>query len=427
VSRLLRSYTAQLLLYAAVLLMAMGLIGAVTLHAIALEPSAEHSARTLAVLALTVDNQLAHNDGRLGSALREAGVFLSEPEGGALQSFPLPFPSLLRERLSERLGRPVQLRRNDGGEVVLWLPAAPTGAAFGLRYEPLRGPVARVSVVLLVLLGSLLLVATWFAARWLSRPLRRLSDALPAMVAGAPSPRLGRFAPAEIEQLAAALAEAMRRLREQSEARELALAGISHDLRTPLMRMALQLQMIPAHPRLAQIEQEIAEMDQLIAAALELARAGRQEAAQWLAPRQLLARMLEQDPRWQLEVDQDLQLLAPPIALRRTLDNLIQNALRHGAAPYRIAQRRLSGSLQLIVEDHGGGGATGMIADLRQLREGADQRGGPGLGLAIVERLAASFEAELTIERDAEAFRMVLSVPLARVRVTTGQSRAGSH
>jgi two-component system osmolarity sensor histidine kinase EnvZ len=415
VSRVFRSYTAQLLLYAAVLLVAMGLIGAYTLRAIALEPSAEHSARTLAVLALAVDNHLASNSGQLDRAFADAGVFLTEPDGPALQAFPLPYPRLLRLRLSDRLGRPVQLRRSGSGEVVLWLPAAPAGPAFGLRYEPLRGPVARVSIVLVPVLGGLLLIASWLAARWLARPLRRLSEALPAMVAGAPVPRLGRHAPLEIEQLAAALAEAMRRLREQSEAREVALAGISHDLRTPLMRMALQLQMLPPHERLAQIEQEISEMDQLIAAALELARAGRQEAPQWLYLRPLAQRLIDADPHWRVEIDPALQLHAPPIALRRALDNLIQNARRHGAPPYRIALRRQAERVQLIVEDHGGGKDIDPVG-LGQLRIAVDDRSGSGLGLAIVERLASSFDAELSLERDGEAFRMLLELPPGRVR-----------
>ncbi|MCB1587566.1 MAG: two-component sensor histidine kinase, partial [Xanthomonadales bacterium] len=73
------------------------------------------------------------------------------------------------------------------------------------------------------------MLAAWLAARWLIAPMRRLAQALPAMVAGGSAPPLGRQATREVSELADALSEAITRLREQSAAREVALAGISHD------------------------------------------------------------------------------------------------------------------------------------------------------------------------------------------------------
>lgn len=410
-SRRLRSFGVQLLLYASGLLLAMGVLVAVLLAAIALEPSAEQMSRGLSVLAKAAEQQLEAGAG-LDEQLSEAGAFLAEPAGMGAR-LPLPFAALLRERLEDRVGRAVQLRHRDDGETVLWLPANDQQAAFGLRYELLRAPVANTSLLVLVVLAIALLLAAWLAARWLAAPLKRLSAALPAMAAGGSAPALGRHATREVVELADALGEAVGRLREQSAAREIALAGISHDLRTPLMRIALLLQWLPEHPRLAEIEAEIAEMDALIASALELARAGRQEAAQWQPLAPLLQRLLVGEADWRCQGADGWQLLAPPIALRRALDNLVQNAQRHGQPPHEVQVRARPDGLDIEISNG--------VADPALLPDAAQPAPSGGLGLAIVEHLAASFDARLEREMAEGRVCMRLVVPRARARPVQSQ------
>ncbi|MEZ5441410.1 MAG: hypothetical protein R3F15_07990 [Lysobacterales bacterium] len=402
----LRSFGTQLLLYSVGLLLAMGLLVTVLLGVIALEPSAEQMARSLAVLARAADERL-QRESELGAVLQDAGAFQDHP-GDQPPTLALPFAARLRALLAQRLERPVELRQREDGETVLWLPAQSDLAAIGLRYEPLRAPVARASLVLFGALAGLLMLAAWLAARWLIAPMRRLAQALPAMVAGGSAPPLGRQATREVSELADALSEAITRLREQSAAREVALAGISHDLRTPLMRMALQLQWLPAHPRLAEIEREIETMDALIAAGLELARAGRQEAPQWQPLGPVLARLLPDEPVWQRPEQIEWQVLAPPIALRRALDNLIQNALRHGVAPFVLDLQRSSAGLSICVSN-------ALAEDTLPPPPSGTPAAG-GLGLAIVEHLAASFDARLQRDYHDGQVRMSLLLPTARIR-----------
>lgn len=409
-SRRLRSFSVQLLLYASGLLVAMGVLAAVLLAAIALEPSAEQMSRGLSVLARAAAGQLTAGQG-LDATLIEAGVFLEEPPNPGAR-LPLPFAALLRERLAERLQRPVELRHRDDGETVLWLPASDAQPALGLRYDLFRAPVANTTLLVLLVLAVALLLAAWLAARWLAAPLKRLSAALPAMVAGGRAPALGRHAPGEVVELADALGEALGRLREQSAAREIALAGISHDLRTPLMRIALQLQWLPEHPRLAEIEAEISEMDALIASALELARAGRQEAAQWQPLAPLLQRLLDGRADWRCQGAEGWQLLAPPIALRRALDNLVQNAQRHGQPPLEVDVRARADGLDIEISNG--------VADPALLPDASQPAPAGGLGLAIVEHLAASFDAQLQRKSTDGRVRMRLCLPAARVRRVGG-------
>ena len=150
-------------------------------------------------------------------------------------------------------------------------------------------------------------------------------------------PPLGPSTPAEIRSLAEALKEAMDRLRDQSLAREQTLAGISHDLRTPLMRMNLAAQMLPEGKYAAQIQSNVAEMDQLIGSALELARAGRDEAAERVDLSILVQRLTADDHgAWQLLIDPTLRVFCPPIALRRSLQteldaDELRSAMERGA------------------------------------------------------------------------------------------------
>lgn len=425
-----RSFTGQLLVFSSALLLAMLLLTAVLSSALALHPSAEQMARSLMVLAdaagreLTVQTRSAPH---LSPMLVDAGVFPVLPVGSRPVGSLRPFPLALRDRLRQRLQRPVELVSLPDGEIALWLPSsAPTQMPFGLRFESARRPIAQVGLWLAVIGGIALLLAAVWLARWLSRPLRRLSESLPALAAGAALPDLGRHAPQELRALADTLADAINRLREQAQAREQTLAGISHDLRTPLMRIALAAQLLPEHPHVAAIQADVAEMDRMIGEALELARAGRQEPAELIPLAALVERLLgEQREQWALDIDPSITLRAPPIALRRAIDNLVQNAQRHGAPPFALRAVRTLEGLELSVADSGNGLGELSAEDARQpFRQGAGSSSGSGLGLAIVDRLAASFDATLQLEQEDSGFRAALRIAASRLVEPVPNKRA---
>ena len=415
-----RSFSTQLMVYAVVLLMVMLLLAAL-ISLLAARPSAEQMARSFSVIGAVAEQHLSlqpRGERWLPQDLTDAGVFAVLPVGSRQSQTWLPFANALREALTARLQRPVQLVVLPDGETAIWLPSSsPEQLPFGIRFEPARGPVARSGVWVIVATIALIMAAAWILARWLSRPLRQLSRALPGLAAGAPLPPLGPSTPAEIRSLAEALKEAMDRLRDQSLAREQTLAGISHDLRTPLMRMNLAAQMLPEGKYAAQIQSNVAEMDQLIGSALELARAGRDEAAERVDLSILVQRLTADDHgAWQLLIDPTLRVFCPPIALRRSLQNLIINATRHGQPPYSVRSQIDPGELLLIVADSGSGfGELGESAARQAFRQGQSAGGGTGLGLAIVDRLAASFDSILRFEQVDGEFRAILAIPLGRV------------
>lgn len=416
-----RSFTGQLLAFSSALLLAILLLAIMLSSMLALQPSAEQMARSLTVLADAAGRELTlqpRSEPNLSPMLVEAGVFPVLPVTSRPVGSLRPFPQALRERLSERLQRPIELVSLPDGEIALWLPGnAPDQLPFGLRFESARRPIAQVGMWIAVIIGIALLLAAIWLARWMSRPLRRLHDSLPALAAGAPVPDLGRYAPQELRALADALGQAVDRLREQAHAREQTLAGVSHDLRTPLMRIALAAELLPDHPHVATIQAEVAGMDRMIGEAIQLARAGRQEPAEEVALAELVESLLgEQRDPWTIDIPASLVLRVPPIALRRAIDNLLQNAQRHGAAPFAAKAVRTPDALELSIEDSGSGLSELSAEDaLQPFRQGSDASGGSGLGLAIVQRLADSFDAQLRLEQDDSGFRAVLRIAGNRI------------
>ena len=178
------------------------------------------------------------------------------------------------------------------------------------------------------------------------------------------------------------------------EERALLLAGISHDLRTPLTRLRMEIEMSVANDLArADMEADIAEMDRTIGQFLDFARPAEQTEAAPVDVAALLARLAS---RYGLRLA-DLptaQVRAHPEALRRAIANLIENALRHGGEPVELALTVEGRHVAIAVLDRGPGIPPDQIARLRQpfargetARTGA---GGAGLGLAIVERIVRS-------------------------------------
>lgn len=199
--------------------------------------------------------------------------------------------------------------------------------------------------------------------------------------------------------------------------RALLLAGISHDLRTPLTRLRMEIEMSVANDiARAGMEADIAEMDRTIGQFLDFARPAEKTEA---APVDLAALLDDIAARYGRRLARAdfpaARVRAHPDALRRAIANLIENALRHGGAPVELALTTEGRHVVVAVLDRGPGIPPDQIARLRQpfargetARTGA---GGAGLGLAIVERIARSAGGRLELEARAGgglAARLVL-------------------
>lgn len=249
-------------------------------------------------------------------------------------------------------------------------------------------------VLLLALIGAYAIVAR------INQPLRQLTRGAAQMGRGATPAPVEETGPEEIRTLARAFNQLAADLKRLDDERALLLAGVSHDLRTPLSRIRLGVEMLDsqADPALkAGIEQDIEDIDSAINQFLDFARLANPEAIAADTDLNAIVRGLAE--RY-AKAGKPIRVVSeplPPLALRpgsiqRLLGNLIDNALRHGGPDVEVATGRISkSSVYIEVRDRGPGIPAGEVERMLQpfTRLNAARSGsGTGLGLAIVDRIA---------------------------------------
>ncbi len=255
------------------------------------------------------------------------------------------------------------------------------------------------ALLALALLGASLIAAT------LSRSLRALAGAARRVGHGETPAPLAESGPRELATVSAAFNRMARDLEALERERAMVLAGISHDVRTPLSRLRLALEMSGADAAAAQgMSADIDEMDQVIGQFLEFAR-GENEAKTVDDLTALLAEVGEHYAKLGKAVEVNAAQLAPfafaRMALRRAVGNLVDNALRYAGEPVEVAARSEGANVIIEVLDRGPGIPAGEAERLKQpftrLDPARSGRGGAGLGLAIVERVARAHGGRLEL------------------------------
>jgi len=246
---------------------------------------------------------------------------------------------------------------------------------------------------------ALLLVAAFAFARYLARPLRQLNAAVARVGRGETPPPLPESGPSEIAAVNRGFNAMLGNLRQIERDRAVLLAGISHDLRTPLARLRLGLELGAGEDMRAGMVADIEEMDRIIGQFLEFAR---DDATSELSMRDLDDVVRTSVDRY-AQLGKDVRFVAGnagrlplrPTAMSRLCSNLIDNALAYGAPPVEVSTMRDGRVAVLDVADRGPGIAPGDAERLKQpftrstaSRTREDGAVGAGLGLAIVDRIS---------------------------------------
>ena len=240
------------------------------------------------------------------------------------------------------------------------------------------------------------LVGAWFIASRISRPLAALTRAAQQVGRGEhvdPAPEAG---PREIRMLATAFNQMSADLERLERDRAMVLAGISHDLRTPLARLRLGLEMIGGDRSMSEgLAADIDEMDKIIGQFLDFAK-GESEAGIETALDELVDDICERYAKLGRALVRGkpsaIRLSLAQMAVRRAISNLIDNALRYSSTPIEIEARQEGGFAVIEVRDRGPGIPTSeaerMKRPFTRLEAARSDAGGSGLGLAIVDRVA---------------------------------------
>jgi two-component system osmolarity sensor histidine kinase EnvZ len=263
----------------------------------------------------------------------------------------------------------------------------------------------------------------WLARRIVA-PLERLDEAAAVLGRGERPALLSESGPRELAALARRVNALGREVHDLLEGRTTLLAGLSHDLRTPLARMRLALEMLSRRPDPALIERldrDIEEMNRLVGGMLELARGLGREAPHEVDVQVLLEGLASQAREAGTDVAVNAEeciLFAAPMALRRLLANLLSNAQRYGSSrTVELVARRESSGVRIGVLDRGPGIPPDQIeAVFRPFHRVEASRspgtGGSGLGLAIVRQLAQANGWSVELEnRDGGGLAAWVTVP----------------
>lgn len=269
------------------------------------------------------------------------------------------------------------------------------------------------------------LVVAWLIVARIARPLKIMARAARAVGRGERPPTLTEEGAEEVRLLARAMNQMSADLARLESERALVLAGISHDLRTPLARMRLAAEMgVEDESLRAGMNDDITQMDGIIGQFLDYARGEEQEPEESADPNQLLATLARRCQERQEPVQLQTSPLPPlrlrPRALERALTNLIGNARKYGGGDITLASGIADGQAFLAVLDRGPGIPPAEVERLKRpftrLEAARSDTTGTGLGLAIVERIARLHGGRLELsprEGGGLAARLLLPLPPA--------------
>jgi signal transduction histidine kinase len=261
--------------------------------------------------------------------------------------------------------------------------------------------------------GLIVLCVLMLAVRQTTRPLVDLSRGVRRFGASLDAPDLPVTGPREIRELAGAFNDMKTRIRELMLDRTRMLAAIAHDMRTYLTRLRLRVEFIDDPDHRARAARDLDEMAALLSDTLFFAEGdARPDPATTridLAAAAMAAGTLRNELGDAVTIhagDEPLWVRATPMGVRRILDNLIDNGLRHGSA-VTVRVERVGETIDLIVEDDGPGVPDAMLARLGEpfIRGDASRNretGGAGLGLAIVRALVARDGADVMFANRSE-------------------------
>jgi signal transduction histidine kinase len=298
---------------------------------------------------------------------------------------------------------------------------------YGVAREPTHRPssVAGLSIIAFVL--AVVGVSTWFLARSLTRPLRRLSRAATEFGSGKLDARAAWSSRDELGDVSRAFDEMAERVTSLLRAERELLANVSHELRTPLARVRMALALASegnadqARESFVDISEDIDELERLVSDILTAARLdlGSSVAAgipplrrEKIDPAELLAhaasRFRAAHPDRELRVDATASLPpveGDPVLLRRAIDNLLENAhvYSDGAAdPVALIARERELGLEIEIVDRGIGIAPADLARVftpffRADRSRTRATGGLGLGLTLTKRIVDAHGGRLEL------------------------------
>lgn len=334
------------------------------------------------------------------------------------------FTTIIERQLSQELNEPVDVYFKFKPTPVFWI-YVPSMKDVWVREPLLFFAQYNPWIIIAWIIGVplLALIAIVVMVRQLNRPLKRLQLAALRVGKGQHSTMLEtQSGPMEIRAVNRAFNQMTREIQQAAKDRGFMLAGISHDLRTPLTRLRLTAEMMQEKDLAEGMVLDIQDMDAIIDQFIAYMRDGSDEPVEVANLDMLIAEMVAQFSH-QGEIDftpghlPDMPMKR--LSLKRMLDNLISNALRYGGSPLHLTTSAIDKAVVLVLRDHGPGIKEDELPKLLQpfvRGETARTTQGSGLGLAIVARIVRMHNGQLHIRNHADGgLEVTITLPTNRL------------
>lgn len=334
---------------------------------------------------------------------------------------------LMSEEMTLQLDSPTEVRMGkEADNYVLWmkiekLPNVLLRIPLSELQEEDFAPLFRNSLIMaiLVILGG------WMFIRLQNRPLKKLEYAAKAVGRGEIPPPLEETGSSEIRSVTNAFNQMSKGIQAVEEDRALLMAGISHDLRTPLTRIRLATEMMSQDDSyLAEgIISDTEECNQIINQFMDYLKPVSTDSFQSVDFNELVSEVTSSEGGYEVQIETHFAeaikpVFGQPVAMKRALTNLVVNALRYGNGWVRVSTgMNADKSLAWVcVEDNGPGIAPEQVSKVFEpFTRGDTARGseGTGLGLAIVKRIVGQHHGSVVLDNRTEGgLKVQLSFPV---------------
>ena len=328
--------------------------------------------------------------------------------------------------LQEKLQRPFDLRF-DFADKWVFLDVEISGGVMAVSLPERRIFSSSGYIYLLWVFGAamVLLITAILFMRNQVRPIRKLAVAALRLGRGQEMSYFKPEGAREVRQAGRAFMDMATRIRRQIEQRTLMLAGVSHDLRTPITRLKLAFSMMPDTPDKKDMLGDLCDMERMIDGYLEFARGEGDEQSSTNNVKEILLDIVtafqKNDARISLSFSANDTLDLKPVAFSRCMNNIIGNALRYGTQAWVTLGRSDDNEVVITVEDNGPGIKPEHYEDVFKpffredsARSQTENHGSVGLGLSIAMDIIHSHGGHIWLEKSIRhgGLRVCITLPI---------------
>lgn len=321
------------------------------------------------------------------------------------------FTDALERQINQDLGRSVDVSFKYKPTPTLWIHDSLTPHLYYIEPVPHYSQ-SGLGLLLVLTLGLpvMILLTSWHLVTRLGRPLRQLERAATGYIDSGRSTKLPtKNGSREIRKVNTAFNRLFHTLHQNQKERDLMLAGISHDLRTPLTRIRLTAEMLPDAFLKEGLIYDVEDMDAILEQFISFMKDGRDEAVRLGSLDDIIKEVMVQYASTEFVYENALNypIAIRPLSIKRMVVNVVNNALRYGKAPIyikvdikRADKEDTPDTLHLDIHDSGHGVDEREFERIMQPFERGDvarANGGSGLGLAIVGRIASLHQGKVSI------------------------------